>query len=276
MRLIKRVSIYLIILLVAGTLLSLCNSTPVKARFSDSEIVQARLAAGEWVTPEIYCICPCWGISGLCRWLVVINGEHLAGTVQVTFSRDSSSITATSIGVVNDHMVSCVFNLAGAPPGTYGITVRNSSGITGFKVDCFTIYGTACPGTNTAPQESPQLPASEVPQKLQDDKDIETPGPPLSVPLHDNFIINPKSGHSGEIVDIVMDGGPFSAGLQAHLKGDRSEAWSLECRFPSSSRMECRFDLYGIPAGVYKLEILDYRGNMVYLAGYFEVLQGSR
>jgi len=279
----RKTARYLILILVVGILLSLYTPKPIGASFTDIETVQATFTSGEWVNPEISSVFPCWGISGACMWLVGIIGDHLTDTDQVMLLCDGTNIVASKVDVICDSAISCIFNLVGAPPGTYSIVVQHSDGISSVCVDCFMIYKLECPlaeRNREEPQKSqlkqaPQRaeePKNQTQEEAEDDQNTGEPSPPNEGQTQDNFLINPKAGISGNIVDITIDGGPFSAGLQAHLKGNRSEAWSIECKFPSPTRMECKFNLYGMPAGPYELEVIDYKGNVIYLAGYFEIM----
>lgn len=275
----KRAMLYLSLMLVAGILFSFYAPSPVGARFSDTERAQIMMTSGEWVTPKICHVCPCWGISGSCMWIVTVTGVHLADTVQADLSHGDTTIQAGKITAVCDSAVICTFNLSGVVSGTYGITVRSSSGIECTRPDCFRIFSLTCPLKSLSgedarmPPETPlevQEPQDQIRQVPQVDQEVIKPDPDPEEPMN-NFSIVPTCGISGNTVDMAIEGGPFSDNLQARLKSGAAEAWSLQCGFPATTRMECRFNLFGLPLGLYELQVLDYSGNVIYRAGYFEV-----
>jgi hypothetical protein len=228
------------------------NSQDRSPSFSIISVDPSSCASGEVVDLQVHC-------------------EDLPEEVEPTLIKGDIEIEPTVVNRVSKRKVVCNFNLDGAEPGKYNVLVKEQSGGTAVVLsDCFMVLEEEGPGTQPD-QGGPQLPiAPQDPQPIAEEG--EDPEVPPGVSIPENFVVTPSFGCSGETIDLVVEGGPFQKGFKARLSGPMATAWSLKSIWYTQSKMGCRFNLDGLPAGVYRLDILDYAGDLVYIAGSFEVI----
>jgi hypothetical protein len=157
--------------------------------------------------------------------------------------------------------VICTFDLGGALHGVYDLEVTDPLGTAGVLRECFTVYAEQGdekenPGEDTETEEPDGLPALEDPSKGEEGS---------------GFSITPSSGRSGGVVDVVIRGGSLPDMMEVRLRGRKVEVWAARFQVQSGNTLQCRFNLYTVPAGEYVLEILDRQGNLLYIAGVFVV-----
>jgi hypothetical protein len=192
-----------------------------------------------------------------------VNGEGMPSDIDLTLKKDGLELHPIWIDWISPTQLACTFDLSIASPGVYSFIVHGPYGITTTLADCFTVYGEEHL-EGTPPEEGP---TQEIPQ---DEIPIEQEPPEVHEPI--DFRILPSSGSSGEIVDVVVEGGVFYTGMQARLRNENGEAMAFICACVSRSRLECRFNLYNLPVGIYRLEIIDSDGRDICMAGEFEVI----
>lgn len=168
---------------------------------------------------------------------------------------------------LSDGKVICTFDLSGITPDIYDIVAVDRFGIAFVLPGCFTVYT-----EQTDVLDEYREDEGDAVENLLTDEDPPESEEPMETAPDGSCIIAPSRGSIGTSVDIVIRGGPFTNLMRARLTGTKAVAWAIECRFPSTTRMESNFNLNGIPAGEYMLEILDQRGARVYIAGIFEVI----
>lgn len=194
--------------------------------------------------------------------------RNIPDEIEFTLKKGSFESKATRMVRVDGATVLCRFDLRAAPAGTYDLVAAHPSGAKVLLGACLKVcastVGPTAPPAGKTPQQ-PSTPQGDVPAQ-------EPPAPSDEQP-EEGFSISPSSGDRGRAVKVLVRGGTFEGMLQARLKTDSVQAYSLECDFPQPSRLECTFNLYGIPEGRYRLEIIDYQGRLIYFAGYFHVTE---
>lgn len=207
--------------------------------------------------PRISSIDPSSAVIG---GVVDINvyGENLSDKTELWLERGDVRVKpATTRTLDNKHMI-CRFDLTAADPGSYSLKAIDNNGISISLADCLELK------TGDA-HETPADVAK--PENKEDNNQVQehgtSPGATLS--------ISPETGSVGSSVCITVSGGSFAPGMQARLSGKQAVSWSVECTIASST-MQCVFNLAGIPAGTYALDIMDTSGNIIYKAGQFKVI----
>jgi len=69
------------------------------------------------------------------------TGFMSGATVKLNGTSDPSGIMASDVAVISQNQITCVFDLAGAPPGVRNVVVTNSDGKSAILPDGFTVAG---------------------------------------------------------------------------------------------------------------------------------------
>lgn len=144
----KRLGYLLVPLLLLGILFAAWGPNPTYSFMRDTEVSAGNtFAAGTWGPPpppaNICDVCPCWGPTGACRWAVFVHGEHLSSATAATLTLGAETVPAVKVWPICDDTVYCVFDLRGAPVGTYDIAIQTAKYGSAVLEKGFTVKG--CP-----------------------------------------------------------------------------------------------------------------------------------
>jgi len=193
-----------------------------------------------------------------------IRGERITSDVELWLEKNGLTLYPTVTHLISGSQVNCVFDLVGAAPGIYDLVAQGRNGAPAVLPACFTIY-----------EEDEKKPEDDTPVVEDPLEKIPFVPVPSVEPEPVDFRIEPPSGPSGDMADVTVDGGPFYDGMKARLRDEEGQALAYICERVSESRLMCRFNLYNLPVGIYRLEIIDGDGNEIYIAGEFEVTGGE-
>jgi len=195
----------------------------------------------------------------------ILTGDSLPENAQVRLRKNDVFISSSGIRRESHRRLICTFDFTGALPGVYDLVIEAPGRVMTILPGCFTVHDEQ---TETLPETEPlKEETTETPEEPREEPEKEQH---MEEPVE--FSLEPDSGRSGEIADIAIIGGPFYPGMRARLRGDEKTTLAFICELRSVSRMECRINLYNLPVGIYKLEIVDDIGKIIYTVGDFEVL----
>jgi hypothetical protein len=296
---------------VMTSLLSAESLAPTMALWSDTETVVAVIEIAPPCSPDgmdagapaLLSVEPAI-IPGDTVAELVVRGAYLGEGFTMTLWKEAVSLPCLHVRGLDDGRYACTFDLRGVGSGVFNLTVRTASGREASLPACLTVLAGEGPGENMKPPQkgqegsgggsgtpgvgntvppvppggddgaaTPCEPVQESPRDQGEVNEVDDSGPaPGGVGA---FRVTPSTVSAALSVDLLIEGGTFSAGMQARLTRGGNVAWSTSCEILTETQMRCRFNLAGITPGTYKLEITDYQGRVIYNVGYVKVVSAT-
>jgi outer membrane protein OmpA-like peptidoglycan-associated protein len=162
---------------------------------------------------------------------VSLAGTDFRAGAKVELRTGDQVIEATDVEVVSDILITAVFDLAGAVPGTYDVIVTNDDGKAG---------------------------------SLDGGFEIQYPEPILSE-------IGPNQGLTAETVTVNLTGTDFRAGAKVELKAGDQVIEATDVEVVSDILITAVFDLAGAVPGTYDVIVINDDGKAGSLDGGYEI-----
>ncbi|MBC7247871.1 MAG: hypothetical protein H5T73_08835 [Actinobacteria bacterium] len=232
---------------------------------------------------------------------VIVEGANLGTGFALSLWKEGVAVECLQVKGLDGGRHACTFDLRGAGTGTFNLTVKTMEGLEATLPACITVLAQKEPGKSPSPTgtgggggesgsgtpgagnadmpaapggigdgAAPGGPAPESPGEQGGADGVRDKGPaPGGIGA---FRVTPSTVSAALSVDLLIEGGTFYAGLRARMTQAGSVAWSVSCEILSETQMRCRFNLAGMAPGIYKLEITDYQGQVIYNVGYVKVI----
>ncbi|MBN3032615.1 MAG: hypothetical protein JW873_00785 [Candidatus Saganbacteria bacterium] len=164
---------------------------------------------------------------------VTVTGANFVYGATLKLSRSGEhDITAGNVTVVSSGQLTGEFDLTGARPGYWTVTVTNPDGRSGSLPDAFRVLG---------------------------------PAPVVTA-------VAPPRGLNNQILDVTIAGDNFAPGAQVKLSlTGQSDIPATNVTVTTDHRISCRFDLNGRPLGIWDVVVTNNDGQSGTLPASFKI-----
>jgi hypothetical protein len=234
---------------------------------NSSLLLENSFAAQQYVSPmQVQSIQPTSGTQGQ-KVQVKVNGQRLDLANGVALVQGGKVIQPAKPVRASATQLVVVFDLNGAQPGLCDLYVSCVDGTQRVLGGCFNvIQRKAAPTTQTPSSQPTDQPAQ---QSAPTPAPATAPGPVI-------IDVTPRSCRSETEVQFQVAGCNLRSDARFKLVGGGWWGWSLGVRLESEAKLECLFDLTGVPAGAYQFVIVEPDGSKQTFAKPIEVLPAAR